>query len=117
MWSRLRIIRRRFERNEFFRRPPGIFERGRLKVLKTVPTVEHQTETDAALFVVIVNQALAVTVKAAHHSLEFALGGESVGCHRGAIAACRVVAHSWRKIMFVVQAVLHFAVAIAPIIG
>ncbi|EFE48821.1 hypothetical protein NEIELOOT_02412 [Neisseria elongata subsp. glycolytica ATCC 29315] len=32
MWSRLRIIRRRFERNEFFRRPPGIFERGRLKV-------------------------------------------------------------------------------------
>ena len=117
MWSRLRIIRRRFERNEFFRRPPGIFERGRLKVLKTVPTVEHQAETDAALFVVIVNQALAVTVKAAHHSLKFALDGESVGHLRRAIAAFRVVAQSGRKIMFVVQAVLQFDVAITQIFG
>ena len=93
--------------------------KGRLKQygghLDAVPVVEHQAEADAVLFVVVINQAFAVAVEAADNAFEFAFDGESIGRFNGTASAFRVVTQDGINILFVIEAVLDFQVAVAHV--
>ena len=85
--------------------------------LDTVPVIEHQAEADAVLFVVVVNQAFAVAVEAADNAFEFAFDGESIGRFNGAASAFRIVTQDGLNILFVIEAVLDFQVAVTQVFG
>lgn len=93
--------------------------KGRLKQYRgksdTVPVVEHQAEADAVLFVVVVNQAFAVAMETADNAFEFAFEWEGVSSFNGTASASRVVTQDGINILFVIEAVLDFQVAVAHV--
>ena len=84
--------------------------------LDSVPVVEHQAEADAVLFVVVVNQAFAVAVETADNAFEFAFNWEGISSFNGTASAFRVVTQDGINILFVIEAVLDFQVAVSPCI-